>query len=208
MVTAAPQVGPDTLGGLLLTGGESRRLGFDKAAAVCEPTVGRVEPVSVLLGRQLRAVTPRALEVGPGRSDLPAVADDPPHAGPLAALATGWAALGRGAERPLTGALVLACDLPRMSVELLRLLAGWPGEASVVPVVLGRPQYVVARWSSAALNRAADLVAAGHRATKELSEVAPVTFLSQSEWGRVADTETFADVDTPEDARRLGVRPR
>lgn len=208
MVTTAPRVDPDTLGGLLLTGGASRRLGWDKAAAVCEPTPGRPEPLSVLLGRRLRAVTGRALEVGPGRSGLPPVVDDLPGAGPLAAIAAGWAALGRCSGRPVSGALVLACDLPRVSVELLRLLAGWPGEASVVPVVAGRPQYLLARWSSAALGRAAELVATGRRATKELSVVAPVTFLAEPGWGRVADAEAFADVDTPEDARRLGVHPR
>ncbi|HET6809541.1 MAG TPA: NTP transferase domain-containing protein, partial [Acidimicrobiales bacterium] len=119
-------------------------MGFDKATMVVE---GRVS--AVRLAAALTAVARPVLEVGPGRSGLASVSEDPPGSGPLVAIAAGWRALTeRGHGGPV---LVLACDLPLVDEEVLRLLAGWPGPASVVPVVAGRDQPLCARWSAADL---------------------------------------------------------
>jgi len=146
----------------------------------------------------LLAVAEPVLEVGPGRTSLPAVAEDPPGQGPLAALGAGAAALGPG-----TAALVLACDLPLVTVDLLRWLAAQPGTA--VPVVDGRPQPLCARWDGADLARARPLYERGERSLRTLLDGAGVTWLDKSAWGAVVPASAFADVDTPADLTRLGL---
>ena len=185
---------------LLLTGGASTRLGRAKAALEVEGTT-----LARRLAGVLTEVCPLVLEVGPGYSDLERVREEPPGGGPLCALAAGWAGLNaRGHDGP---ALAVACDLPNLEVELVRLVATWPAPGSVVPVVAGRPQPLLARWSPTALSQAAAMVDAGERSLRGLLALAEVARIDETDWGRVATAEAFDDVDTPEDARRLGLAP-
>lgn len=200
--------------GLVLTGGASRRFGAPKADL-------RVagERLADRTARLLRTVADPTLEVGPGWSSLPAVVEDPAGAGPLAALAAGAAALadvGAGDR----DALVVAVDLPALDPALLALLAAIdtgpdthadtdavapaPFDA-VVPRVDGRAQPLCARYSAGALARAGGLVAAGERSMRALLEVVTVRWVDDDEWGTVTTAACFADVDTPDDARRFGL---
>ena len=91
-------------------------MGFDKASMLVD---GRTSVARVV--EALSAVADPVLEVGPGRSGLPAVREEPAGAGPLVAIAAGWRALrGRGHAGPV---LVLACDLPLVDAAVTRLLA-------------------------------------------------------------------------------------
>lgn len=192
-VTPAPPVAA-----LLLTGGASSRLGRPKAALEVEGT-----PLAARVAGVLSDVCPLVLEVGPGYSGCESVLEDPAGEGPLGALAAGWAALGaRGHEGPT---LAVACDLPQLSVDLVRLIAQWPTPGSVVPVVAGRAQPLLARWSDEALTASVALHVAGERSLRGLLALADVTPIDESDWGRVATALAFADVDTPEDAIRLGL---
>ena len=183
--------------GLLLTGGRSRRMGTDKASL---DVGGR--RLAELVGERLGAVVAPALEVGPGRSGLPSIAEEPPGEGPLVALVAGWRALvGLGHNGPV---LVVACDLPLVTVEVLRLLAVWPGPGSVVPVVGGARQPLCARWARADLERAAAGAAGGARSLQGFFGP-DVRFLDEATWGAVAPPSVFADVDTPADLERLGL---
>jgi len=103
------------LGGLVLIGGHSRRMGTDKAAL---PWGG-----GTLLEHQI--ATLRAADADPvmvaGRadqtaplSDLPWVTDEPGVAGPLAGLLAGLTAC------PADFLAVLAVDLPRFPAELFK----------------------------------------------------------------------------------------
>ena len=185
--------------GLLLTGGSSRRMGFDKAAMLVE---GRTS--AARLAAVLSAVARPALEVGPGTTPLPAVLEELPGAGPLVAIAAGWRALtGLGHGGPV---LVLACDLPLVDEDVLRLLAGWPTTGSVVPVVAGRDQPLCARWSAADLAAVEGMVADGQRSLRGLLSRAGVVRLGEGDWGRSVSARVFADVDSPADAEELGVR--
>jgi molybdopterin-guanine dinucleotide biosynthesis protein A len=182
--------------GLLLTGGRSRRMGVDKAMI----RVGDVT-LAERTAAVLAAATAPTLEVGPGHSGLPSVVEAPPGGGPLCALAAGARALeDRGHAGP---AVVLPTDLPHVEVDLVRRLAAHPAPGSVVVVVGGRPQWLVARWSPAALGRARDLVAAGERRMDALvlaDAGADVTWLDGPRW-----TGQALDVDTPEDLDRAGL---
>jgi hypothetical protein len=52
----------------------------------------------------------------------------------------------------------------------------------------------------------ADLVLAGERSLRHLVTSADVVLLEESQWSAYASRETFDDVDTLDDARRLGIR--
>lgn len=186
--------------GILLTGGASRRLSTDKASLLVHG-----ERLADRQARLLREVCAPCVEVGPGASGLTAVREDPTGAGPLAAVAAGAAALRRQGHGG--GALVVAVDLPLLTSAVLRFLADFPGGGSVVPFVAGRAQPLCARYSGGALDAAARLTSAGERSMGALlAAVDDLQWAGPRMWGSVAPPEAFADVDTPEDAERLGVR--
>jgi molybdopterin-guanine dinucleotide biosynthesis protein A len=150
----------------------------------------------------LEAETAPTFEVGPGFSGLPHVLEEPPGSGPLVAIASGGIALGSaGWHGP---ALVVATDLPRLTVELLAWLARHAFPGSVVPVSGGRPQPLCARYSEADLRAAGQLAAAGERAMGALLATIRPRLVSEDEWAAVAgDALALADADTPSDLHLL-----
>ena len=182
------------MAGVLLTGGTSRRMGTDKAQLVVNG-----ETLAARSARVLAGACDPVVEVGPGMSGLPAVREEPAGAGPLAALLAGVGALG--APRTV---VLLACDLPNITTELLRLLVDWPGTGTVIPVVEGRFQYACARYGPAALDEAYASVRSGDVSLRAIAS-SDCEFASEADWGAVATPLTFADVDTPEDLHRLGL---
>lgn len=187
--------------GMLLTGGASQRMGFDKASLSIEGI-----PSAERLARLLCQVVTPVIEVGPGCSGLPAVLEEPPGAGPLVATVAGATALRDAGH--LGSSLVLACDLPLIDETALRLLAGWPGGRSVVPIVDGYPQPLCARWSAEDLAVAGDLVDAGERSMRTLLARPGVVLVDEAAWSSTVDADAFADVDSPADLERLGLRWR
>ena len=191
---------PHSLHGILLTGGSSTRMGRDKATI----EVGGA-PLARRLAEILAGVTSVAVEVGPGRSGLPAVTETPPGGGPLAAVVAGWRELTRqSGEKRAT--LVLASDLPDVPAALLDLLASQPGEVSAVPVRHDRLQPLCARWSVADLERAASQLAAGERSLRHVFGPDAI-LMDQGAWGSAAPGSALDDVDTPEDLARRALAP-
>ncbi len=141
------------------------------------------------------------LEVGPGVSGLPSVREDPPGGGPLAALVTGAEALD---VAPL---LLLAVDLPFVSQALLALIAGWPGDGSVIPVVGGRPQHVSARYGRDAIEEARARYAAGESSLRWVRSLSGAVELDEESMGELLLDRSFADLDEPADLDRWGLRP-
>ncbi len=185
--------------GLLLTGGASTRLGVPKAELRRDG-----ERLADRGARLLGEVCETALEVGPGVSPLPSVREEPPGAGPLAAVATG-AAAARRAGRVTDPVLVLAVDLPFVDVALLRWLAAREPEGTVVPRVAGVAQSLCARYDPADLATAARLVADGSSSMRALLAALDVTYLDEGEWASVAPAEAFTDVDTADAVARAGL---
>lgn len=185
--------------GLLLTGGQSRRLGTDKAH------LGRDgETLAAHGARVLRSVCSPALEVGSGASGLDTVCEDPAGSGPLAALVAGADAL---ADRGYDGAvLLLAVDMPFVEPPLLQLLATTdPGGGVVVPRAAGERQPLCAVYGAAALDAGRALLAGGDRALKALLHAVAVREIDEDTWRAVAPPNALDDVDTPEDAARSGL---
>jgi molybdopterin-guanine dinucleotide biosynthesis protein A len=178
--------------GVLLTGGSSSRMGRDKARLRVDG-----EPYAERTARILSAVCDPVIEVGDGASGLPCVREDPPGAGPLAALLAGTRALGLSRPEPI---LVLACDLPFIDVAFLSLLADYDSNGSVLPIVAGEPQYTCARWSPSALSSAQSAYERGERAMRALLLAEDAVLLPAD-----AYADVLADVDTPDDLLRRGL---
>jgi molybdopterin-guanine dinucleotide biosynthesis protein A len=183
-----------TCAGVLLTGGASRRMTTDKANIVW-----RGETLAARAARVLAAACDPVIEVGSGATTLRCVSEEPPGSGPLAALLTGARALG--SPGPV---VLLACDLPFVESPVLCVLADWPGRPTVIPVVGGRLQYACARYGPDALARAEIALAAGDHSLRAAGGD-DYDELSEAQWGASAAANTFADVDTPTDLRRLGL---
>lgn len=187
-----------TVAGILLTGGMSCRMGFDKASMLVTgvPCAGRTAAM-------LQAAVSPAIEVGPGKSGLPAVLEDEPGSGPLVAVCAGTEALRKAGHGG--GALVVACDLPLLTEAVVDMLVRWPGEGSVVPVVEGQPQPLCARWSARDLAAGTELIRAGKRAMRALLDQPGVVFADETTWPHAVERKAFWDVDAPADLDRLGL---
>jgi molybdenum cofactor guanylyltransferase len=183
-----------TCAGVVLTGGSSRRLGFDKASV----RIGD-ETLATRAARVLAAVCSPVVEVGPGRTGLRAVREEPAGSGPLAGLVAGADALDA------SSVVLLGCDLVRVEADMLGLLAEWTGAPSAVPMVDGQPQLVCARYGPDALVAARTLLATGQRSLRAVLAVIEVDFVTEEQWRSVADADAFADLDTPDDLARLGL---
>ncbi|HWD51310.1 MAG TPA: molybdenum cofactor guanylyltransferase [Acidimicrobiales bacterium] len=184
--------------GLLLSGGASRRMGCDKASI-------RVDGQSAAsrAAARLSSVADPVWEVGPSHCHLPHVVEDPPGSGPVGAVVAGWKALtASGFRGPV---LVLACDLPLMTAELLRWLAEVPGPGTVIPRVEGRAQPLCARWSAPDLDRVVEYFAGGYRAFKTMYDELDIGFLDERAWSPAASSRAFSDTDAPGDFDRLGI---
>jgi molybdopterin-guanine dinucleotide biosynthesis protein A len=183
---------------MLLTGGASRRMGRDKSGLMVGGITLAERTAQLLLG-----VVETAVEVGPGVSGLPSTREEPPGEGPLVAIVE-----GRRALRALghDGAvLVVACDLPLLSTQLLTLLRDWNTTGSVVPIVRAMPQPLCARWGPSDLDGAREMVSAGVRSLRHLASQSDVVLLDESIWREHVEEAVFTDVDSPDDARRLGL---
>jgi molybdopterin-guanine dinucleotide biosynthesis protein A len=173
-------------------------MGQDKSQLIINGSTVAVRTAELLL-----LVAETTVEVGPGVSGLPATLEEPRGEGPLVAIAAGRRAL---LERGHLGAaLVIACDLPFISEELLRYLSEWDSEGSVMPMVRGRPQPLCARWGGRDLDGAHELVDRGVRSLQHLATQPGVVLLEESAWKQVAEEEQFSDVDSPADLHRLGL---
>jgi molybdopterin-guanine dinucleotide biosynthesis protein A len=173
-------------------------MGFDKAQL---RRAG--ERLADRAARVLTEVCHPVLEVGPGRSSLPAVREPTPGEGPLVALVAGAAALAaQGATGPL---MLLAVDLPFAESPLLAWLADRPGTGSVVPVAAGEPQPCCARYGPDAVATAARLAATGERSLRALLAASVVELVAEEQWRTVAAATALDDVDTRDDVARLGL---
>ncbi len=141
-----------TTAALVIGGGRASRLGGADKASIEIDGITLVDAV-------YRALPPvsQVVAVGPDSLRRPGIAvvrEDPPFAGPVAALLVGLAALAPDVDE----VWVLACDLPRAG-ELVAALGGGPIPARADGVLAvdgeGRRQWLAGRYRTAALRRAA-----------------------------------------------------
>jgi len=113
----------ESIVGVVLAGGASRRMGRDKATLLFEG-----ETLAARAARKLAPVVATVVIADRNRGTVPGFpsVEDGPGAGPAAAL------LGAAAAHPGAALLVLACDLPHLPVELLRALLKLDPEADLI----------------------------------------------------------------------------
>jgi molybdopterin-guanine dinucleotide biosynthesis protein A len=182
--------------GIVLAGGDSRRMGRDKALL----TLGEGgETLAAGAARRLAAVcaevgvADRERSIVPG---LPSLADGPGR-GPAAGL------LGASRHWPDRPLLALACDLPAVPIPLLVLLKECMGHADwVVPRWSGGLEPLCSLWGPAALAALAERVERGLYALHSLSGEAglSVRYLEGAQLAAAGrPEEMFRNVNTPED---------
>lgn len=195
-----------SLSAAVLTGGQSSRMGTDKALLLIDGS-----PVLEHILRRLRGVASDIIVAGdrPGyhRFGVPVYADRFPGAGPLAGLET---ALHHAMHESV---LVVGCDMPFLHDGLLQAMAARPFDGdALVPfrIVDGhaRPEPLHAIYRKQCLPLVAELLAGGRRSMQRLLDELQVTRLDE-EWLRRHDPAltSFTNVNTPEEARRAGIGP-
>ncbi|MGY2743639.1 molybdenum cofactor guanylyltransferase [Arthrobacter sp. UYCu723] len=210
----AVEFDPVEFDAVILAGGRSSRLGGSPKSALV--LGGRT-----LLERALQAAQGAGVivVVGPDPGSLPAgvlnCREEPPFAGPAAAIAAGLAALaahhsgdGRTVRAPpLT--LVLACDMPRVdaAVTALReaLDAGPEADAVMAVSADGRQQPLAGFYGTAALQHS--VAEAAQRGG--LADASVFSLLASLDVrGILVPSGSTDDVDTWDDAAALGVSGR
>jgi molybdenum cofactor guanylyltransferase len=188
-----------SLAGVVLAGGESRRMGRDKAGLPVPGSSGTtmVEHVVGILSRRCDPVLVMAAQGQPLPALQARVLRDESHGlGPLPATARALrAAADGGAEL----AFVCAVDMPYMDVELIEDLARRAVEtgAEVVLPWDGHDHYLAAVYRTGLADRADALVAAGQRKMSALVDA------SDAQRIVTTDSRALTNLNTESDLRAL-----
>ena len=188
--------------GVLLAGGQSRRLGRNKALEPFhgQPLMARVAArLAQLCGELVVVVADLGKAAG-----LPV----PPSAGVTADLYPGKGSLGgiysglHAAANPW--AVVVACDMPFLNVALLRhMLSLREGHDAVVPVVEGYPEPAHAAYSRACLEPIRRRLERDQLKIAGFFDEVRVRYLPEDEVRRLdPDLLSFFNVNTQEDLDR------
>jgi molybdopterin-guanine dinucleotide biosynthesis protein A len=201
---ADPQ--PSAFDAVILAGGRATRLGgIDKSSLRFAARSLLAAAITAVERARFVVVVGPERQTGefgdPSGGRVRFAREDPPFGGPAAALAAGLEALGDAAAPSV---LVLAADQPNAPVAVERLLAAPVGADGVLAVdSAGRRQYLLGRYRSAALrDRFTRLRAEGPLEGSSLRRIVAGLDLGEV----VLGDELCSDVDTEEDARRLGIR--
>lgn len=197
----------DRIVGAVLAGGESRRMGRDKAllrltdgSTLLERTIATLRAagldeivLSVSTARRGRALQ----DAVPAARGLRLATDATPGRGPLGGLHAALRA------HPYRYVLLVACDMPRLDAAALGALIAEPRDAdALVPRLAGWAQTLHALYGPACLPPAERLLAEGHLAMRDLL-AAPglrVRFLDETWLARAgAATTAFSNLNTPGD---------
>lgn len=196
--------------GIVLAGGASRRFGRDKATLEIPQSrqggEGRngVETLAGWAFRRLATVCAEVAVADAGRALVPGARSlpDGPGRGPAAGL------LGAARAFPARSLLVLACDLPAVTADLLAKIAQIAAEGAFDLVLPRRPEGaepLAAFYGENALAALEHRVAAGRYALHDLAEDPGLRVAELSEADLVPfgpPEEIFANVNTPADLAR------
>ncbi len=197
----------DKIACVVLVGGESRRMGEDKASV---DLVGKA-----LVERVLDVVRPLFKNLYIGAHDdsslgdaygLPTVIDTLPGRGPALGVC---AALERADEERV---FVVSCDLPMLRAEVVEYLTTLvdknDGFDVIVPLIDGRAQTTCAIYSRACLAPLEERLSTNEKGKRSLNrfleetEGLKVRYVDEDELDKIeGGIESFVDVDTPEDLK-------
>nr|WP_321182543.1 molybdenum cofactor guanylyltransferase [Mycobacterium kansasii] len=198
-----PVPGAGSLAGGVLAGGESRRMGRDKATLPLPGgTTTLVEHVVGVVGQRC---DPLFVMAAPGQPlpPLPAdvLRDEVRGLGPLPATGRGLRAAAAAGARL---AFVCAVDMPLLTVELIDELVrrAVQTNAEVVLPWDGRSHYLAAVYRTELADRVDALVAAGERRLSAFVDACDAQRIVMSNSGPLSNVNTAADLRLPAQPRR------
>ena len=177
----------------ILAGGASSRMGTDKSQLLLEHQtfVERIAATLLTVTDTIRLVG------GSENLKMATIADVYPQWGALGGLHAALNACRR------EWAIVVACDLPFVTSELLRSLASERAEHdAVVPMQPdGRPQPLAALYrTDPCARRATELIEAGRRRPLDLLQTVKTRWVAFAEIANLAQAERFfVNINTPDD---------
>jgi molybdopterin-guanine dinucleotide biosynthesis protein A len=190
---------PSRVSGVILAGGESRRLGRNKALVRIggRPLIERVvETIAPLTAEVIVVVaSPEQAAALPLPRSVRVVSDRYPGCGSLGGIFSGLAASGE----PWT--LVVACDMPFLDPTLLRhLMAARRGVDAVVPYLEGQPQPLHALYRKTCLVPMERMLRAGQLKIAPLFAAVRVRYADETTIDRIDPSHrSFFNINTPAD---------
>jgi molybdenum cofactor guanylyltransferase len=187
------------LAAIVLTGGQSRRMGQPKAWL---PIGGETFLQRII--RIVGMVADERIVVAADRQDLPdlpadvaVVRDSIAAAGPLVGLETGWRALR---TEPVL-VFVCGCDTPLLKPAFIRTVArACVGNEAAVPVTDGQRHPLAACYSSVVLSLLPALIANGERRMQAFLDRLSMYELHADEFSTVdPGLESLININSPED---------
>ncbi len=179
---------------LILAGGESRRMGKDKAnLSFSGKTL--LQKIASELSPLFSGIIVSSKELRPDCS-LPQVLDHPEHHGPLAGLLAGLEHAGT------SWVFAVACDMPFISAPLIEYLSTLrEGYDAIVPIASNHPQPMAAFYSSRSLDALRDLMQDGkaHSMREFLDRISALYVNEEKLREHDPMLKTFFDLDTPHD---------
>ncbi len=188
-------------GGIVLCGGESRRMGRPKPLLPfgTETMLGRVVRLVGEAVEPVVVVAVAEMELPELTPDVLLAYDRRPGRGPLEGLCAGLAALQDCAD----AAFVTGCDVPFLKPQLIRRLIQLLGEHdAAVPWVGDRPEPLTAIYRTQLRGRVEGLLAAGHSRPAALFGLVSTRRVLPDELADVDPRlDSLFNVNTPEEYR-------
>jgi molybdenum cofactor guanylyltransferase len=187
--------------GIILAGGQSRRLGTAKALLRLNEETFVEHAASLLHGRchRIIVVADPALSLPP-LADCTVLRDEQPGLGPLGGIVTALSASDDEWH------LALACDVPLIRPALLHLIVSRQSDQTdaVIPHAAGRLQPLIATYSRRCLEPARQALLNGERAMLALLTRVKVTVIEEHDL-REVDPEliSFININTWQDYQSL-----
>lgn len=186
--------------GAILAGGQSRRMGFNKAFIELEGST-----VIARAARTMKAVFDSPAIIANdttlyGNLGLPVYPDIIKDAGSLGGIYT---ALYHSKE---DYAFVIACDMPWVDPGCIkRVLDNAGGEDCVIPFISGRFHPLHAAWSKRCMSNIEAMINQGNLRINDLIKKLNIKALTEEQFTGLPIARSVENVNTPQDLERTGL---
>ncbi|MFZ5753301.1 MAG: molybdenum cofactor guanylyltransferase [Bacillota bacterium] len=180
--------------GIVLAGGKSTRMNFNKALLPCGP----VTMLEKIVDELRKSCTQVIIVAGKNEYDFRdclVIPDIYPDGGPLGGIYAGL----RASRTEYN--FCMACDMPRFKGELVKILAlRAPGYQVVVPQVRGCYEPLLALYHQSCLSVIEEVLKAGQRKITAIYPYLKVNAVTHEEIAeKLGESEYFLNINTPED---------
>ncbi len=185
------------IGGIVLCGGESRRMGMPKAWLQFdnEYLLHRIVRVLAQAASPVVLATRRGLELPPLTPEIPFVYDQHENVGPLAGIAAGMILLREHCD----AAMVVACDHPFVSVGVFHRMIELLGDhQAVVPELAGRLFPTLAVYRLSTLEILEELLGEGELRARQFALRCQPLRIGAADFADIdPDLRSFCNVNNP-----------